>query len=333
MPDSVPCIRIRTPGGPEVLELDRVTLPPPRADQVRVRVEASGVNRADLLQRRGGYRAPPGTPEGVPGLEYAGVVEAVGEECTLRAVGERVMGIVGGGGYAAALNVAERETIRIPEGISTLDAAALPEAYMTAWDAAWLQGGLQPGETLLVHAVGSGVGTAALHLARWTGARVVGTSRTGEKLRRAGELGLPPGRGVDTSAEGWPDRVREAAGGRGVDVVLDLVGGGYAPGTLETLAEGARWIVVGVPSGRSAELDLRKLMGLRALVRGTVLRTRSPEEKATLARRFEVQLLAGFESGALGPVVDQVFPAKDAPEAHRVLEENRSFGKVLLAWG
>ncbi len=332
MSDSFPCIRIRAPGGPEVLELDQVTLPPPRADQLRVRVQASGVNRADLLQRRGGYRAPPGTPEGVPGLEYAGVVEAVGDECTLRSVGDRVMGIVGGGGYAAALNVAERETIRIPDGVSTLEAAAIPEAYMTAWDAAWLQGGLAPGETLLVHAVGSGVGTAALRLARWTGAEVVGTSRTADKLRRAEGFGLPPGRGVDTSDTGWPGRVREAAGGRGVDVVLDLVGGGFAPGTLETLAEGARWIVVGVPSGRAAELDFRRLMGLRALVRGTVLRSRPPEEKATLARRFEAQLLSGFASGALGPIVDRVVPAAEAPEAHRILEENRSFGKVLLAW-
>jgi NADPH:quinone reductase len=329
---SIPCIRIREPGGPEVLELTTVELPAPGPTEVRVRVASSGLNRADLLERRGGYAPPPGAPPRIPGLEYAGVVDAVGEGCTLRRVGDRVMGLVGGGGYAAALLVDERETIRVPEGTETVEAAALPEALMTAWDAAFLQGGLAAGETLLVHAVGSGVGTAALQLARWAGARVVGTSRTSDKLQRAESLGLEPSMAVDTSVDGWPGRIREATGGRGVDVVLDLVGGGYAPGTLETLAPGARWIVVGVPSGREAQLDLRRLMGLRALVRGTVLRTRPAEEKAWLARRFEERVVPGIESGAIRPVLEGVFPAREVVEAHRLLESNRTFGKVLLRW-
>jgi NADPH:quinone reductase len=329
---SVPCIRIREPGGPDVLELDMLELPELQPNEVRVRVAASGVNRADLLERRGGYAPPPGAPPRVPGLEYAGVVEAVGKGCTLRKVGDRVMGLVGGGGYAAALQVDERETVRVPEGTGSVEAAALPEALITAWDAALLQGGLTAGEMLMVHAVGSGVGTAALQLARWAGARVVGTSRTAEKLARAEPLGLERSLAVDTSEAGWPERVRAATGGRGVDVVLDLVGGGYAPDTLETLAPGARWVVVGVPSGREATLDLRRLMGLRALVRGTVLRTRPAEEKAWLARRFEERVVPGIESGAIRPVLEQVLPASEAAEAHRLLESNRTFGKVLLRW-
>jgi NADPH:quinone reductase len=327
-----PAVRIREPGGPEVLEPFELLLPPPPPGCVRVQVAASGVNRADLLERRGGYAAPAGTPPGVPGLEYAGVVEAVGEGCTLRKVGDRVMGLVGGGGYAAALNAPERETIRIPDGVDTLEAAALPEALLTAWDAAFLQGGLTAGQTLLVHAVGSGVGTQALQLARWAGARVVGTSRTGEKLRRAQRLGLEEAFSVDTSEPDWPDRVRQATGGRGVDVVLDLVGGGYAEGTLRTLAPGARWIVVGVPSGRTAQLDFRRLMGLRATLRGTVLRSRPPEEKARLARLFEERVVPGIASGDLQPIIEQVFPGARAAEAHALLESNRTFGKLLLAW-
>lgn len=306
-----------------------------------MRVHASGLNRADLLERRGGHYPQAGVPEGVPGLEYAGTVEATGPACTLRRVGDRVMGIVGGGGYAEVVQVGERETIRVPAGVGLEEAAALPEAFLTAWDAAFLQGGLQAGETLLVHAVGSGVGTAALQLAHWAGARVVGTSRTEGKLEAARQLGLENAVLTGSEAsheEGWAEAVREATGGRGVDVVLDLVGGGYAPETLRTLAPHARWIVVGIPSGREAALDLRALMTLRARIQGTMLRSRPAEEKAALARAFERTVVPGFEPPpggrprALQGVVDQVFPPEAVAEAHRTLEGNRNFGKLLLAW-
>ncbi|TVP45492.1 MAG: NAD(P)H-quinone oxidoreductase [Gemmatimonadales bacterium] len=326
-------IRIREPGEPEVLEPARIELPPLLPHEVRVRVRASGLNRADLLERRGGHVPQPGTPPGIPGLEYAGVVDAVGAACTLRDVGDPVMGIVGGGGYAEALHVSERETIRVPEGMDLVEAAAIPEAFLTAWDATFRQAGLAPGETLLIHAVGSGVGTAALQLARWAGARVIGTSRTADKLEEARELGL--GCAVLTGDEStdWAAEVRAGSpDGRGVDVVLDLVGGGYASRTLETLAQGARWIVVGIPSGREARLDLRGLMMRRASIRGTMLRSRPSEEKAELARSFEDTVLNGFEEGALRPVIDRVFPSEETVEAHRYMESNRNFGKILLAW-
>jgi len=325
----VPCVRIREPGGPGVLEPGVVELPDPGPGQVRVRVAVSGVNRADLIQRRGAYPPPPGFPAEIPGLEFAGVVEEVGPGCTLRAVGDPVMGILGGGGYAAGVVLPERETIAVPPALDLVEAGAVPEVFLTAWDALFLQAGLQAGETVLIHAVGSGVGTAGLQLARSAGARTVGTSRTPEKLDRALELGLDL---AVTGDDGWPGRVLDATRGRGVDVILDLVGAAYLEGNLEVLARGARWIVVGVPGGSRGEVDLRRLMSRRALIRGTVLRARPGEEKARLARDFERLVVPRFEAGELVPVVDRVLPAREAAEAHRLMEENRNFGKLLLFW-
>ncbi|HZD04042.1 MAG TPA: NAD(P)H-quinone oxidoreductase, partial [Longimicrobiales bacterium] len=301
---------VARPGGPEVLELRDVPGPETVADRVRVRVVASGVNRADVLQRRGGYPAPPGWPDDIPGLEFSGVVENVGPECRLRKPGDRVMGLVGGGGYAEYVVVDERETVTVPEALDLVAAGAVPEAFMTAFDAVHLQMGLTAGETLLIHAVGSGVGTAALQLARVAGARTLGTSRTPEKLERARALGLDVA--VEGGGEDWPDRVMEATGGRGVDVVLDLVGAPYVSGNLEVLAPRGRWIVVGVPGGGVAKMDLRRLMGKRATLTGTLLRSRPREEKAALARAFESRVAPLFGRGLLEPVVDEVHPAREA---------------------
>ena len=320
---------IREFGDPEVLELRRVAMPEPEPGQVRVRVAASGVNRADLLQRRGHYPPPPGYPPEIPGLEFAGVVEAVGPGVRLWSAGDRVMGITGGGGYAGFVIARERELVVVPEGLSLVEAGGVPEVYMTAFDALFSQAGLQAGETVLVHAVGSGVGTAALQLARRAGARVLGTSRSDWKLDRAAESGLHfpiPG------DERWEERVREATEGRGVDVILDLVGGAYLDGNLKALTTGGRQVVVGVPSGSAAEIDLRRLMTRRALVRGTVLRPRPPEEKAHLARTFQRRVLAGFRDGTLNPILDRALPPSRAPEAHRALEGNEVFGKIVLDW-
>jgi putative PIG3 family NAD(P)H quinone oxidoreductase len=322
-------VRVARAGGPEVLELAERPRPVPGPSQLLVKVAASGLNRADLLQRRGMYPAPPGWPSDVPGLEYAGTVEAVGPEARLFGVGERVMGIVGGGGYADAVVVHEREAVRVPAGMDLLDAGAVPEAFMTAFDALFTQSRLSAGETLLVHAVGSGVGTAALQLARAAGARTIGTSRTAEKLVRAEQLGLDSG---VLAGEDWPAAVRRATGGRGVDLILDLVGAPYAAGNLEVIAERGRWIVVGVTGGATTSFDLRALMSRRASVTGTVLRARPAEEKMALAREFEARVLPLLERRLVRPVVDDVFAPSEAAEAHRCMEENRSFGKLLIDW-
>lgn len=329
MSDSMRAIVMRESGDADVLEMQDVERPVPGEGDLLVRVASSGVNRADLLQRAGRYPAPPGYHEHILGLEYAGTVEAVGRGVERFAVGEAVMGITGGGGYAEFIVESASTAVTAPAHMELLRVGALPEVFMTAFDAAFVQEGLLQGETLLVHAVGSGVGTAALQLGTRAGATVIGTSRTPAKLERAAELGL--GHGV-VAEEGWPDRVMELTGGRGVDVILDLVGGPYLAGNQRVLAERGRHIVVGVPGGLKAEIDLRALMGRRGSIRGTVLRARPVEEKAVLARAFETHVLPGFDDGTLQPVIDTVFPAAQAADAHRYMESNQNFGKILLEW-
>jgi putative PIG3 family NAD(P)H quinone oxidoreductase len=329
MSDRMKAIVMRGPGGPDVLELREVPRPEPGRGEVRVRVASSGLNRADLLQRMGRYPAPPGVPADILGLELAGSVDAVGPGVGSPAVGDRVMGILGGGGYAEyAISPAET-LVAIPPGMAPVTAGAIPEVFMTAFDAAFLQEGLGPGETLLVHAVGSGVGTAAVQLAARAGVRVIGTSRTADKLERAAALGLTHGVLAD---ERWPDRVLELTGGRGVDVILDLVGGPYLAGNQRVVAEKGRHVVVGVPGGAEAQLSLRMLMGRRSSIRGTVLRARPLAEKRALAEAFARDVLPGFGSGELEPVIDRVYPARDVAEAHARMEANESFGKILLQW-
>jgi NADPH2:quinone reductase len=324
-------VEISEPGPPEVLRLADRPDPEPGRGEVLVRVRASGLNRADLLQRRGKYPPPPGFPADVAGLEVAGEVIRLGEGVTRRAVGDRVMAIVGGGGYAELVRVPEGETIRVPAGMAPEQAAGVPEAFITAWDALVLQGQLAARETVLVHAVGSGVGTAALQIARHLGARVLGTSRTPDKLERASALGLDAGVLAGGEAD-WADEVARLAGGQGVDVILDLVGASYLAGNLRVLAPRGRWLLVGVPGGNVGTLDLRMLMAKRGTLIGTVLRTRTAEEKAFLAGEFERTVVPLFEQGILRSVLDRTFPAREAPDAHRYLEENRSFGTAALSW-
>lgn len=329
MAQSMNAVVIPRFGDPGVLELRQVPRPEPGPDEIRVKVRASGLNRADLSQRRGRYPAPPDSPRDIPGLEYSGVVETVGTEVERWRIGDPVMGIVGGGGYAEYLVTPAEAAVRVPRSLTVEDAGAIPEVFMTAWDALFDQVGLQAGETLLIHAVGSGVGTAAVQLARDAGARTLGTARSPEKIVRALDLGLSVG---FVAERDWPQRILEATDGRGVDAVLDLVGGAYLPGNQEVMASGGRHIVVGTPAGGRAEVDLRLLMGRRATIRGTVLRARPREEKLALARRFEAAVVPRFESGDLAPVLDRTFPAEDVSAAHGWMEENRNFGKILLLW-
>jgi len=330
MSPTMRAVVIPEPGPAEVLEVREVPRPDPGPGQIRVRVASSGVNRADLLQRMGRYPVPPGSPEDIPGLEYSGTVEAVGRHVTAVREGDRVMGIVGGGGYAEAVVAHEREAIPVPPGLDLVAAGAIPEAYLTAFDALVVQAGLQAGERLLIHAVGSGVGTAALQLARWAGARTVGTSRTRDKLDRALEMGLD--RAVVGGDRDWPAEVLDATAGVGADVVLDLVGAPYLPGNLRTVASRGRIQTVGVTGGREASLDLRALMGRRASITGTVLRARPLEEKAALAQRFGAVALDAVADGRLTPVVDRTFAPEAAAEAHHRMNDNLNFGKLLVVW-
>jgi NADPH:quinone reductase len=321
---------VARPGGPEVLQLAERPLPEPGPGEIRVRVHASALNRADLLQRRGQYPAPPGAPQDVPGLEYAGEVDAVGEGAGLWAVGNRVMGIVGGGGYAEYVVVHEREAMRIPQGLSFEEGAAIPEAFLTAYDALFTRLELLMGERVLIHAVGSGVGTAALQLARAAGAVTIGTSRSPGKLARAAELGLDVG--IDTAKEDLPAALESATYGSGVHAVVDLVGGRILEESLRGLAQGGRVVVVGTVAGSRVELDLGLLLRRRIRIVGTVLRTRPLEEKIALAREFSSTVLPLLSSGKIRPVIDRVYPFAEIADAHRQMEENDTFGKIVLKW-
>jgi NADPH2:quinone reductase len=329
MANSMRAVVITEFGGPEVMEVREVERPEPGPKEVLVRVRGSGLNRADVIQRVGRYPAPPGSPQDIPGLEDAGTVEAKGSEVTLWEEGDRVMGILGGGGYAEYVVVHERTAVRVPAGVSTEDAGAIPEVYMTAFDALFRQMSLSEGETVLIHAVGSGVGTAAVQLTQSAGVRAIGTSRTREKVERALGLGLDVGILGD---ETWPERVLEASGGGGVDLILDLVGGAYLSGNLQVLATEGRHIVVGVPSGAKAEIDLRLLMGKRALIKGTVLRARPLEEKIALAREFEHRVCPLFAARRVLPIVDRFLPPEEVGSGHMALEANDTFGKIVLLW-
>lgn len=326
-------IVITKPGGPEVLELRDVDTPEPAPGQVRVRIRASAVNRADLLQRMGGYAAPPDSPQDIPGLEIAGEVDAVGSGVTELAKGDRVFGVVGGGGYAEAVVVHARTLARIPDNLDFIEAAAIPEAFVTAYDAMVLQGGLGPGDVVLVHAAGSGVGTAAVQIARAIGARSIGTARTEAKLERARELGMTAGV-VPSLRDGAPvfaEQVKELTEGRGADVVLELVGGRYVPESLAALAIKGRLVLVGLLGGARADVDLGLVLRRRLRIFGTVLRARPLEEKILAAQTLDRALAPLFASGTLKAVVDRVVPLAKASEAHAYVAANEGFGKVVLA--
>lgn len=323
-------VYIRGKGGVEVLEVASFAPRDPGPGELLVEVAAAALNRADILQRKGFYPAPKGSPSDIPGLEYAGTVLTAGPEVQGFARGDRVMGIVGGGAMATHVIVHEREAIPVPEGMALPDAAAIPEVFLTAYDALFVQAGLKLGERVLLHAVGSGVGTAALQLALAAGARPIGTSRTQAKLDRCRGLGLVDG----VIAEGgkFAERVRAVAGGAGVDVVLDTVGAAYLAENVAALGLRGRIVVVGLLGGAKGELPLGALLDKRARVIGSVLRSRPLEEKAALAREFTKHALPLFASGKLRPVVDAVLPMEDIREAHGRMERNETFGKLVMVW-
>ena len=326
--DDMLAVVITRPGGAEVLEVKRHPIPEMGPGQLLVRVRAAGVNRADLMQRRGHYPAPPGWPADVPGLEYAGIVESVGANAEGWKIGDRVMGLVGGGGCAEFVAIDPREAIPVPERLSFEEAAGVPEVFITAHDALFARLKLQAGERLLVHAVGSGVGTAAIQLAKAAGATVLGTSRTSWKLERAGELGLDVA--IDSSREDVTDAVLRETNGAGVQAILDLVGGTNLAANLDRLAIKGRVVIVGLTGGHVAEIDFRTVLRKRLTIVGTALRSRSVEEKveaATAFHRFAGELLA---NGIVGPVIDRVFPIEEVVEAHRYMEGNANFGKIIL---
>lgn len=316
--------------GIEGLRFSEVASPQPGPDEIKVRVRATALNRADLLQTMGLYPAPAGAPEDIPGMEYSGEVATIGARVRRWSVGDRVMGLVGGGAWAQELVTHEREAMPMPAGMSFADAAALPEAFATAFDALVLQGGMTVNSEVLIHAVASGVGTAAIQLCRLFGARAIGTGRNEKKLERARAMGLT--RTILVKDGVFSAQVKQLTAGRGCDVALDLVGGDWFAETIDAMAPHGTLMLVGLVAGASAEVPLRSILAKRLRVQGTTLRSRSLEEKIAVARAFEQRLLPSFVSGQLKPVVDAVLPMAQLQPALQRLASNDTFGKLVLTW-
>ena len=299
--------------------------PVPGPGEILVRVHAAGLNRADLVQKAGKYPAPPGWPADIPGLEYAGEVMARGAGAERWAIGDRVMGLVGGGAHAERVVVHEDEAMPVPPGMAWTDAAAIPEAFLTAWDAMVLRGRVGGGERVLFHAAGSGVGTAAVQVAQLLDVTLIGTSRTPDKLVRCAALGMP--HGVLTTDADWPLQV-----GGAVDVIIDTLGATFLEQNLNLLAPRGRLVVLGTLTGGIAErLDMGLVLRRRLEIIGTAMRSRELAERRELVARFGLEVLPHFISGALRPIVDRVVPLQDFDAAHAAMAENENFGKVVFA--
>jgi putative PIG3 family NAD(P)H quinone oxidoreductase len=326
MPVSMDAVEIAAAGGPEVLQPCRRPLPRPGPGEVLVRVAAAGVNRPDLMQRQGLYPPPPGASD-LPGLEIAGEVVAVGEGVARPAPGDLVCALATGGGYARYCTAAAPLCLPIPRGLNELQAAAIPETFFTVWANVFQRGGLKGGESLLVHGGSGGIGSTAIQLAREFGARVHATAGGPESCRFCEDLGAAA---IDYKREDFAERIREETGGRGVDLILDIVGGPYLSRNLNCLARGGRLLVVAVQGGPKSEMSLLPILLKHLTVTGSTLRPRSVEEKAGIAAELKDRVWPLLEAGRVAPVIYRTFPLAEAAAAHRLLEAGGHRGKIVL---
>ncbi len=320
-------VQIREPGGPDVLEITERPDPEPGPGEVLVAVRAAGVNRPDCLQRQGAYPPPPGASD-IPGLEIAGEVAAVGEGVEAYAAGDPVCALVAGGGYAQLCTVHESNALPLPGGFSFSEAAAVPETYFTVWHNVFQRGGLQPGETLLVHGGSSGIGTTAIQLAKVFGSRVIASAGSAEKCQACLDLGAD--RAVNYRDEDFVEAVREVTDGNGADVILDMVGGDYISRNYDAAAIEGRVVQIAFLRGRKAEADFSKLMLKRLVHTGSTLRARSIDFKASIAGELRHQVWPLLEKRTVEPVMDTLFPLERAAAAHRRMEDGQHIGKIVL---
>jgi NADPH:quinone reductase len=324
MRQAMTAIEIAEPGGPEVLRAVERPVPEPADGEVLIRVEAAGVNRPDIMQRQGKYPPPPGASD-IPGLEVAGtVVRGAGRWQE----GARVCALVAGGGYAEYCSVPLPQVLPIPGEMDATHAAAIPETYFTVWTNLFDRGGLQAGERVLVHGGTSGIGTTAIQLARELGATVYATA--GSDVKCAAAVALGASAAINYRTEDFVERVRIETDGRGVDVILDIVGGDYLPRNLRCLATDGRLVQIGLQGGAKAEIDLRLVLNRRLTVTGSTLRPRGPDEKGVIARQLEEHVWPLLAAGRVRPQVDRTFPLREAAAAHRALESGEVIGKVVL---
>jgi len=322
------CIEISQPGPPDVLRLVERADPEPGHGEVLIRVAAAGVNRPDVMQRQGRYPPPPGASD-IPGLEVAGVIEALGEGVESWRAGDTVCALVSGGGYATRCVAPAAQCLPVPAPLTLIGAAAVPETFFTVWTNVFERGRLQTGESVLFHGGTSGIGTTAIQLAKARGARVFATAGSAEKCRACERIGAE--RAIDYRAEDFVEVVREATAGRGVDLILDIVGGSYVNRNLAALAMDGRQVVIGFMEGEpTATIDLRRVLGRRLTITGSALRPRTVEEKGAIAAALRREVWPLLERGEVAPVIDRTFPLVDAAAAHRLMESGEHIGKIVL---
>ncbi len=320
-------IEISAPGGPEVLIVVDRPMPAVGTGDVLIKVSAAGVNRPDIAQRKGVYPPPPGASD-IPGLEVAGTIVELGANVTSFAIGDAVCALVSGGGYAEFCAAPAVQCLPVPRGLSMIEAASLPENYFTVWSNVFDRGHLRNGDSLLVQGGSSGIGVCAIQLGRAFGARVFATAGSPEKCAACEQLGAE--RAINYKSEDFVEVVKSSTNGRGVDVILDMVGGDYVPRELAALADEGRLVMISTLNGAKTDVDLRAIMSKRAWVTGSMLRARAPESKGAIARSLLSKVWPLFESGAVKPVVYATFPFERAADAHRVMESGSHIGKIML---
>ena len=329
---EVEAMVFRGAGGIEVIGVGTTLIRDPGEGEVVVEIVAAGLNRADILQRKGMYPAPAGAPANVPGLEFAGTVASCGTGAKRWAVGAPVMGIVAGGAMARRIVVHERELMPVPAGMALTDAAAIPEVFLTAWDA-FTQANLLAGEIALIHAAASGLGTAALQLCRAMGVHALATTRSADKLNALGQFGVAPGDGIVVVDNSFAAAVHARVGAvGGANMILDCVGAAYFEENLRALAPRGRMVMLGTMGGAVGPAPIGMLLGKRATVIGTVMRARPLEEKIAIAQAASARLVPMFEHGQLVPVIDTRLPMHECGRAHQLMEANGNVGKIVLAW-
>jgi len=323
-------IVITQPGGPDVLQSAERPVPVYASTEVLVKVHAAGVNRPDVYQRKGNYPPPPGTPVDIPGLEIAGVVEKVGDKVTRWKVGDKVCALVIGGGYAEYCNVSEGQCLPVPGNLTFEEAASLPETFFTVWSNVFDRGQLKGDETLLVHGGSSGIGVTAIQMAAALGHKVYVTAGSDEKCRLCEKLGAA--KAINYKTEIFPDVIKQLTNGKGVDVVLDMIGGDYTPGNLASLADEGRLVLINAMNGKDVQVDLSVIMRKRLSITGSMLRSRDVAFKTEIARNLEKNIWPLLASGQIKPVVYKVFPAEKAADAHRLMETSEHIGKIVISW-
>jgi NADPH:quinone reductase len=327
LPARMTAIGIKSPGGPEVLAPEERPVPVPGPSELLVRVKAAGVNRPDVMQRKGQYPPPPGAPD-IPGLEIAGEIVALGDKVTRWKIGDRICALVSGGGYAEYCLTDEATALTIPKGFSFVEAAALPETFMTVWHNVFERGALKAGETLLVHGGSSGIGTTAIMLAKAFGAKVIATAGSPEKCEACRKLGADVA--IDYNKEDFVAVTNEATYKKGVELILDMIGGDYVDRNFEAAAVEGRIVQIATQKGPKVTIDLRRLMLKRLTHTGSTLRARPVADKAAIARAVEAKVWPLLESGKVRPVIDSTFPLAKASEAHARMETSLHIGKIML---